>query len=77
MATRHRIADAINQTQQGDVEKYFDEISSIIENNSGTNDYRIISSDAYAQSMPMRADNFTRFHLTETALDIIDISKDI
>ena len=75
MATRHRIADAINQTQQGDVEKYFDEISSIIENNSGTNDYRIISSDAYAQSMPMRADNFTRFHLTETALDIIDISK--
>ena len=75
MATKQRIANTVNQIPMGDVEKYFEQISNIIENNSGINDYKIISSDAHAQSMPMRADGFTRFNLTETALDIVDISK--
>lgn len=75
MASRHRIAETINESRMGDVEKFFDELSAVIETNSGTHDFKIISSDCHAQSAPLYADGFTKFNLTETALDIVDISK--
>ena len=75
MASRHRIAETINESSMGDVEKYFDQLSSMIDSNSGVNDFKIISSDCHAQSAPLYADSFTKFNLTETAMDIVDLSK--
>lgn len=75
MSSRHRIAETVNESRMGDVEKFFEELSTVIDANSGTHDFKIISSDCHAQSAPLYADGFTKFNLTETALDIVDISK--
>ena len=75
MATRHRIDNALTNIQTGDVEKYFNELSNIIENNSGTHDCKMISHDCNNTAVPVHAGQFTRFKLTDHAMDVVDISK--
>ena len=75
MATRHRIDNALSNIQTGDVEKYFSELTSIIQKNSGVHDCKMISHDCSNTSVPVRAGQFTRFRLTDQAMDIVDISK--
>lgn len=75
MTSQHRVSGCINECGQGDVEKYFDSLSNVIENNSGVNDFKIITSDCYSQSCPLFSDSYTKVHLTESSCDIIDISK--
>ena len=75
MATRHRIDDAQRNISMGDVEKYFTEVSSLIETNSGVHDNKIISHDCQNTAAPVHAGQFTRFKLTDHAMDIVDLSK--
>ena len=75
MATRHRIDNALKTITMGDVEKYFSELSNIVENNSGTHDCKIISHDCYNTAAPVHSNQFTRFKLTDQAMDIVDLSK--
>ena len=75
MATRHRIDNALTNIQTGDVEKYFNELSNIIETNSGTHDCKMISHDCNNTAVPVHGGQFTRFKLTDQAMDIVDMSK--
>ena len=75
MSTRHRIDNAVRNVPMGDVEKYFKEISNLIETNSGVHDCKMISHDCSNTSVPVRAGQFTRFRLTDQAMDIVDLSK--
>lgn len=75
MSTRHRIDQALTNIPMGDVEKYFGELSTIIENNSGVHDCKMISHDCNNTSAPVHQGQFTRFKLTDQAMDIVDISK--
>ena len=75
MATRHRIDNALRNIQTGDVEKYFSQLSTMIENNSGTHDCKMISHDCNNTAVPVHGGQFTRFKLTDQAMDIVDISK--
>ena len=75
MATRHRIDNALKNISMGDVEKYFSELGNIIETNSGTHDCKIISHDCYNTAAPVHSNQFTRFKLTDQAMDIVDLSK--
>ena len=75
MATRHRIDNALTNISTGDVEKYFSELSNIIENNSGTHDCKMISHDCNNTAVPVHGGQFTRFKLTDQAMDIVDMSK--
>lgn len=75
MATRHRIDNALKNIPMGDVEKYFSELGNIIETNSGTHDCKIISHDCYNTAAPVHSNQFTRFKLTDQAMDIVDLSK--
>ena len=75
MATRHRIDEAQYNLNQGDVEKYFNQITNIIEENSGVHDFKMISHDCSNTAAPFRSNAFTEFKLTDTAMDIVDISK--
>ena len=75
MSTRHRIDTAIRNIPMGDVEKYFAEVSNIIETNSGVHDCKVISHDCSNTSAPVHNGQFTRFKLTDTAMDIVDLSK--
>lgn len=59
----------------GDVEKYFRELSNVIENNSGTHDCKLISHDCNNTAVPVHGGQFTRFKLTDQAMDIVDMSK--
>ena len=75
MASRHRIDNALRNIPMGDVEKYFNELNNIIDNNSGTHDCKIISQDCYNTAAPVHSNQFTRFKLTDQAMDIVDLSK--
>lgn len=75
MSSRHRIDQALTSVPMGDVEKYFAHISNIIETNSGTNDCKMISHDCNNTAVPVHGGQFTRFKLTDQAMDIVDISK--
>ena len=75
MSTSKRIDNVVNFFPLGDVEKYFEHIQSIHSANSGNNDYRMTAQDSYQISVPVAAGQFTRFRLTDPALDIIDISQ--
>ena len=75
MSTRHRIDNAISSIPMGDVEKYFSEVSNIIESNSGVHDNKVISHDCNNTAAPVHAGQFTRFKLTDHAMDIVDLSK--
>lgn len=75
MSTRHRIDQALTNVSMGDVEKYFSQLSNIIETNSGTHDFKMISHDCNNTAVPVHGGQFTRFKLTDQAMDIVDISK--
>ena len=75
MATRHRIDNALTNIPMGDVEKYFTQLNNIIETNSGTHDCKMISHDCNNTAVPVHGGQFTRFKLTDQAMDIVDISK--
>ncbi len=75
MATRHRIDNALTNISMGDVEKYFSELSNVIDKNSGVHDCKMISHDCNNTAVPVHGGQFTRFKLTDQAMDIVDISK--
>ena len=75
MSTRHRIDEALYSEPMGDVEKYFQNLVTMIEANSGVHDFKLITSDCYNVNAPFKADRFATFQLTDRAVDIVDISK--
>ena len=75
MATRHRIDEALTSERMGDVEKYFHNLVTMIDANSGEHDFKMITTDCYNVNAPFKADRFTTFQLTDRAVDIVDISK--
>ena len=75
MATRHRIDNALRNIPMGDVEKYFSQLNNVIETNSGTHDCKMISHDCNNTAVPVHGGQFTRFKLTDQAMDIVDVSK--
>ena len=66
MTTAHQISNAIYPYPMGDVEKYFQTMSTVIEENSGVNDYRMITHASYAVSTPISADQSTKFLITDS-----------
>ena len=75
MSTAHRISDALQVHPMGDLEKYFEFLSNMIEMNSGTNDYKMVTHDSYALSVPVPENQTTKFRITDSAMDIVDISQ--
>lgn len=75
MSTSHRIHDVIYDYPMADVEEYFNHINNIIGLNSGTNDYQIVTHDCYGTQAPVYNGQTTKFRLTDSSLDVIDISQ--
>ena len=74
MSSRNKIYQALDENSRGDVSRYFHHLCTMLEENSGTHEYNITSSDCYNNNAPFKADQFTRFNLTNS-MDIVDISK--
>lgn len=75
MSTAHLISNAIYPYPMGDVEKYFQAMSTVVEENSGVNDYRMITHASYGISTPISANQTTKFLITDSSLDIIDMTQ--
>ena len=75
MSSAHRIANAVNLYPSGDVEKYFEKLDAMLELNSGNNDFRMVSHDSYAVSCPVPQNGHTKFRITDSSMDIVDISQ--
>lgn len=75
MSTSHLISNAIYPYPMGDVEKYFQSMATVIEENSGVNDYRMVTHASYGISTPISANQSTKFLLTDSSLDIIDMTQ--
>ena len=75
MATRHRIDEALTSQRMGDVEKYFQSLTTMIDANSGLHDFKLLTTDCSNVNAPFKADQFTTFKLTDPSMDIIDMSK--
>lgn len=75
MATRHRIDEALTSERMGDVEKYFQSLTTMIDANSGIHDFKLLTADCSNVNAPFKSDQFTTFKLTDPSMDIVDISK--
>ena len=75
MSTRHRIDEALTSERMGDVEKYFQQLTTMIDANSGIHDFKLLTTDCSNVNAPFKADQFTTFKLTDPSMDIIDMSK--
>ena len=75
MSANHKINRAYGGMPSGDVIKYFQNIKHIIEDNDGTHDCKIITSDAYSPSCPIALPQFTKLKLTDPSVDIVNIDK--
>ena len=75
MSSSGRIHNIISPYPMGDVEKYFRSIDGMISTNSGKHDYRHITHSSYGMSCPVPENQNTRFKLTDTQFDIVDISQ--
>lgn len=75
MTSQHKITDIVNTYPQGDVDHYFEHIDNMLQENDGDNNFTILSSDSYSTSAPIKQDQYTKFKITDTSMDIVDISK--
>lgn len=75
MTSQHKITDIVNTYPQGDVDHYFEHIDNLLQENDGDNNFTILSSDSYSTSAPIQQDQYTKFKITDTSMDIVDISK--
>ena len=75
MSSSHRIHDVIYDYPMADVEEYFNHMNGVIGLNSGTNDYQMVTHDCYSNSAPIKHGQNARFRLTDSSIDIIDISQ--
>ena len=75
MATANGIHGMYSPYAMGDVEKYFVKLDRMIGMNSGINDYSVTTHNCYSTSVPFGAGCFTKFKLTDSGYDIIDISQ--
>ena len=70
-----KIKEALSNTKTGDIEAYFDEMSKIIEKNSGTHENKLIIADCYNVPAPVALGNYTYFKLSDANCDIISLDK--
>ena len=70
-----KIKEALSNVKTGDVEMYFDEMSKIIEKNSGTHENKLIIADCYNVPAPVALGNYTYFKLSDANCDIISLDK--
>ena len=75
MSTSQLIHNAVAPYPMGDVEKYFDQLDQLIGTNSGKNQYISVSHDSYATSVPILGGMTTKFRITDSQMDVVDMSQ--
>ena len=75
MSSSQRIQNAQKTIETGDVIKHFDSLQSIIQKNDGNHDFKTLASDCYGPNAPISLNTFTKFKITDQALDVINLDK--
>lgn len=78
MSTGQRIDEIINGYPSGDVEDYFEHMNNLMQLNSGNNSYHMATHVCHTNAAPLaNGQTQTHFYITDSGMDIVDISKGI
>lgn len=75
MSKANLIDDITYSYPTGDVIEYFDHMNSIMQLNSGNNSYHMATHVSHSLPAPLEGTNQTHFMITDSTMDIVDISK--
>ena len=70
-----KVTQTLRTPNSGDIIKYFTEIDNFIQDNDDIQDNKILSQECYDKSPQIRLGNYTKFHLSYSLIDIINIDK--
>ena len=71
----NKITQVLWVLQTGDIQEYFNEVDKIIQLNEGIHDNKILNQECYDKQTPISYNQYTKFHLSDSGLDIININK--
>ena len=71
----NKITQVLWVLQTGDIQEYFNEIDKIIQLNNDIHDNKMLIQEYYYKQTPITYNQYTKFHLSDTGLDIININK--
>ena len=70
-----KISRAWSDTQSGDITANFNEVDKIIQLNDGIHDNKILSMECYDRQIPVKYNQYTKFHLSDAGVDFVNIDK--
>ena len=71
----NKITQVLWVLQIGDIQEYFNEIDKIIQLNNDINDNKMLIQECYNKLTLITYNQYTKFHLSDTCLEIINIDK--
>ena len=71
----NKITQVLWVLQTGDIQEYFNEDDKIIQLNYCIHYNKILIQECYDKQTPITYNQYTKFHLSDTCLDIININK--
>ena len=71
----NKITQVLWVLQTGDIQEYFNEDDKIIQLNYCIHYNKILIQECYDKQTPITYNQYTKFHLSDTCLDIINIDK--
>ena len=66
-----KITQALSAKESGDITKYFEEVDKIISLNDGIHDNKMLSMECYDRPTPVKYNQYTKFHLSDTVLIVL------
>ena len=71
----NKITQVLWVLQTGDIQEYFNEVDKIIQLNYGIQDNKMLIQECYNKQTLITYNQYKKFHLFDTGLDIINIDK--
>ena len=71
----NKITQVLWVLQTGDIQEYFNEVDKMIQLNEDIHYNKMLIQECYDKQTPITYNKYTKFHLSDTCLDIINIDK--
>ena len=71
----NKITQVLWVLQIGDIQEYFNEVDKMIQLNKDIHYNKMLIQECYDKQTPITYNQYTKFHLSDTCLDIININK--
>ena len=71
----NKIKQVLRVLQTGDIQEYFNEVNKMIQLNYDIHYKKMLSQECYNKQTPITYNKYTKFHLYDSGLKIININK--